>query len=503
MDRATTKAYNDYIAKLERLRSGAQANPFETELEQRERIQKAKNDIVFFVQYYLQDDTPCESADFHYQLARIVKRNKTLKCLVRWGRGLAKSVWCDLIIPLWLWINDDIHYMVIVGNNLDKAKILLGDLQAQFAGNQRLLHDFGQQEMLGEWTDGHFSTQNGFTAKALGMGQSPRGLRYRTKRPDYIVCDDLEDKDTLKNPRRQNEVVQWIEHDLLHTMDGKTRRYLHPNNNFAPRTIQEELRIKHPGWRLHRVDAYDPVSYKPAWPQKYPVDYYREVENEVGTIAANAEYNNRPYVEGKEFNEKQIHFIDKYPRLNRFRAIVCHWDVAYSGKNDFNACRVWGLLDKNFYYIASYVAQSKMEGAIEWMIDFKNSLPETAGCRFQFESQFWNDAVTDAIKKAEEKHNTKLFLVKVDTPRTKKFDRIMRLQPYYQNGRIYYNKKMLADKFTQEGLQQLYGIEPGYRTHDDAPDADEQAIAWLERFIRINGFKPVTGQFTRNNKRKF
>ncbi len=501
MDKLTRNVLFNYQKKIERRKNGAQANLLESKEEQEERIKKAKKDIAFFVNYYFADFINAESAEFHYRLARMVKRNKTIKCFVRWGRGLAKSVWCDLFIPMWLWINDDISYMLIVGNNEDKAKILLSDLQAEFEGNQRIIHDFGEQKNFGSWTEGQFTSKNGFTAKAIGMGQSPRGLRNRTKRPDYIVCDDLEDKDTIKNPKRQDEVIQWIEHDLIPTMDGKTRRYLHPNNNFAPRTIQEELRIKHPEWKLHQINAYDPITYKPTWKQKYDKDYYHQVEKELGTIAANAEYNNKPYVEGKEFNEKQINFADKYPKLNQFEALVCHWDVAYSGKNDYNACRVWGLYKGNFYYIASYVAQSKMSSALKWMSDFKKSLPETVSCRFQFESQFWNEAVNDAISKSEKETGICLNMVKVNTPRTKKIDRIMRLQAYFQNSRIYCLKRMLSDKFTQEGWQQLYAIEPGYRTHDDAPDADEQAIAYLERFIR-NNFKPLSGKFKKNNKRK-
>ena len=183
-----------------------------------------------------------ESADFQIRLANRVARDKTCRELVRWGRGLAKSVWCDLIIPLWLWIRGEDIYMVIVGNNEDKAILLLSDIQAEFEANQALKHYFGDQMLRGSWENGNFRTKdNRFRGKALGMGQEARGLRIQAVRPNYIVCDDLEDKDTVKNPARQDEIVYWIESSLLKTMDGPVRRYLHPNNDFAPRTIQNQL----------------------------------------------------------------------------------------------------------------------------------------------------------------------------------------------------------------------------------------------------------------------
>ena len=496
------KAIERYQQKIAILKSGASANPFESKTEQQERIERAKKDVGFFVEYYLEHYATSASASFQINLAKQVKNDPTCKILVRWGRGLAKSVWCDVVIPLWLWINTDIHYMVIVGNNLDKAKILLSDLQAEFEANPRLRHDYGEQDMRGSWEDGYFRTKNGFIAKALGMGQSPRGLRLQSQRPDYIVCDDLEDKDIVRNPSRQDDVVIWIEQDLLPTMDGPIRRYLHPNNNYAPRTIQEELRIKHPDWKLNQVNAYDPVTYAPAWAEKYGNQYYKSVEKEIGILAARAEYNNQPHIQGKVFTEDQIQW-GSLPAINHFRIITGFWDVAYAGNStsDYNAVRIWGLKDNDFFYVDSFVRQCKMREAVEFMANYQINLPESAVIHWRFESQFWNDEVERTIRETEIKFNITLNLVKVDTPKTRKYDRILTLQPYYQNRRIYYNVKKKAHADTIIGLQQLYGIEPNYKTHDDAPDADQQAIEYLSRYLRKSNNKHRTGAYKRNENR--
>ncbi len=494
------KAKERYLQRIQLYKNGAVINADETKEDQLARIERAKKDVFFFVDYYLSEYATSDSAFFHKDLAKKVKKQKTCKIIVRWGRGLAKSVWADVVIPLWLWINDDVNYVVIVGNNLDKAKILLMDLQTEFL-NPKIVHDFGEQKTFGSWENGYFRTKSGFTAKALGMGQSPRGLRKGAQRPDYIVCDDLEDKDTVKNPKRQDEVVNWIEKDLLPTMDGERRRYLHPNNNFAPRTIQEQLNIKHPNWTLHQINAYD-KHYKPTWAEKYDKNYYKELEQELGLLATEAEYNNKPHIEGKVFKEEQIQWLKKYPRLNQFKVIVGFWDIAYSGNYDFNAVRIWGLKDKNFYYIDGLVRQCKMNEALEFMHHFQSNMPPTVAIHWKYESAFWNDAVKTTISDFERIKNCQLFLQKTDTPRTKKYDRIVRLQAYYQNKRVFYPENKRQDNDCITGMQQLFGIEPVYNTPDDSPDADEQAIKYLERHIRTGNSSIRTGRMKRNNKRK-
>lgn len=502
MKQEAKKLRNDYLKKIELIKQGGVENPLESNDEKQARIEKAKKDPAFFVAYYLSHYASANSADFQIKLAKQTKRNKTAKIIVRWGRGLAKSVWCDVIIPLWLWIQDEIHYMVIVGNNLDKAKILLSDLQAEFEANPRLKHDFGEQQMHGDWETGYFKTKSGFIAKALGMGQSPRGLRLQHQRPDFIVADDLEDKDIVRNPARQDMIVEWIEQDLLPTMDGPVRRYLHPNNNYAPRTIQEELRTRHPDWKVSRVDAYNAVTYKPAWPQKYSKSYYKSIEKEIGVLAAKAEYNNQPHIKGKIFKQEQIQWA-KLPALHHFKLIVGHWDVAYAGSptSDYNAVRVWGLYKDDFYYIDSFVQQTQMRLALEWMVQFQQQIPESVIIHWRFESQFWNGEVKRTIQEVEDQYGVMLNLVKVDTPKHKKYDRILSMQPFYQNSRVYYNYNKKAHQDTQIGLQQLYSIEPGYKTHDDAPDADQQAIEFLSRHIGNMRRTPRMGKYKKNSKR--
>lgn len=483
MKQADKKRLAEYQEKLDFVRSSS--TPFlESPAEKEARIRRIKKDIRYMVAYYFPHYASAECADFHVQFAKRVKKNPHYKGFAQWGRGLAKSVWNIVFIPFWLWINDVPMYYVIIGNTYDRAKQLLDDLRAELEANPRIIADFGELHNPGSWEDGFFVTRGKkpLIAQALGMGQSVRGLRVKGQRPTHLNMDDIETKDLNKNPKRQLEIVKWVEKDLIPTMDGPVRRFIQSNNRYAPVMVQTMLQERHPDWNIHQVNSYEPSTYLPAWPAKYTPDYYRSVEHEIGTLAARAEYNNDPHVEGTVFKEEQIQWA-KLPRLNQFQLIVGHWDIAYSAAAtaDYNAVRVWGLKGNDFWYIDSYVRQSKMRQALEWMVQFQKSLPKTVIIHWRFESQFWNDEVQRTIREVEQAHGVELHLVKVDLSRSKKYDRILTLQAYYQNGRVYYNEAKKGHQDTQVGVAQLLGIEPGYKSHDDAPDADEQAIRYLSK----------------------
>ena len=501
MKREDKIAFERYQEKLKLVRSsGGAINPNETKEDKDARIERSKKDVRFLVEHYFPHYATSPSAKFQILIAVFILKNLGCRVFLQWGRGMAKSVWANVIIPFWLWINDELNYMVVVTTNKDRAAELLDDLQAEFEVNERIINDFGEQKTQGSWETGNWKTKGGFIGKALGAGQSVRGLRKQAQRPDYIVVDDLETKETIANPKRQKKLAKWIERDLIPTMDGYPKRFVYANNRFAPNMIQTILQEKHPNWKVHEVNAYNPVTYRPTWDEKYSDNYYKEIEDDLGILAAKAEYNNKPHIEGEIFKEEHIQWA-KIPKLNHFKIIIGHWDIAYAGTPtaDYNAVRVWGVKGKEFYYIDSFVKQSKMKSAVEWIANFELSLPESVIVHWQYEAQFWNDEVDRTIEEVEDDSNLDLNLAQIDTPQGKKYDRILKLHPYYQNGRIFYNENKKSHNDTQTGLTQLYGIEPGYSGKDDAPDADHQAISKLSKYVvrrrNSNGIK--TAKYTR------
>lgn len=255
--------------------------------------------------------------------------------------------------------------------------------------------------------------------------------------------------------------------------------------------IQTMLQEAHPKWWVHQVNAFNPITFEPTWKEKYSPDYFYELVNGdegIGSLAANAEYNNSPHVEGTIFKDEQFQWCNP-PKMNHYEIIIGHWDVAYAGNttSDYNAVVVAGLKERNFYLIDGYCKQSKMKEAVEWMCDYQKGLPPTVQVLWQYESQFWNDELQRVLEEVQKEKAVNLRIIKKDLPRTKKYDRILKLQPYFQNSRIYFNDKNKAKNDIQIGLAQLKGIEPGYKSHDDFPDAFECTVSELEIYVGANG----------------
>ncbi len=494
------QALERYKRLVQRISQQTAIDVFETEAEKTARIARLKGDYDAFVKYYFEKTyAMCDNAPFHIKLARKVKRDRYVKLLLGWARGLAKSTHCDILLPLWLWCNGDLKVMLLVGQTQEKANKLLGDLQAEFEGNQRLKNDYGDQLGSGNWQDGNFVTANDCAFFALGVGQSPRGIRYRQYRPDYTVCDDLDTKQVCRNPKRVREYANWICEDLIPCMDERGGRFIDVNNVFAKHTILTELRDTRSAFEYWQQDATD-ADFNPSWPAKYTREYYKKLAEEIGMLSFQAEFNNKPYVEGTIFKNEMIQWAE-IPHLNHFDHIVAFWDVAYSDSKtaDYNAIKVWGLKGSNFYLIKAFVRQCKMYDAIRWMFDYNDSLPDSVHINFYFESQFWNDALRMVYEQVQAERGKSIPLIRSERSKANKFDRIVSMLPFYEQGRIFYNIKEKASNDVQVGIAQLLAIEEGSKEHDDSPDADKEAIDKLSRHIQFTKFEPRFGARIQKN----
>lgn len=485
-------ALERYLDKLSQIQQFSQVNLNESDKEKKIRIARAKTDYAFFVKYYFPHYATSDCAHFQIEAANYIKKHPNCLDVEAWFRGGAKSTHLDIMVPFWLWINNMLDVLLLVGKSADDAKTLLSDLQAEFEANPQIIADYGEQKAIGGWEEGNFVTKNGVAFFSLGRGQSPRGVRYRNKRPNYIVWDDAEDDELIRNPKRVKRLIKWVFGALYNTMDNKGARFVVANNIIGTDTVVTNI-MKRPGARVNIVNAINEQG-EVTW-NKYTLSFFEERKKIIGDYAFQTEFMNNPQVEGEIFKDEQIQFAP-LPRIDSFACIVGHWDVAYAGTSsgDYNAIKIWGLKDDMFYCIKAFCKQCKMHTAIKWMIEFEKTLPDNVIIHWRYESQFWNDAMKMVKKEVEAEMKTTINLIQCERPVKNKFDRIVSLQPYYQNGKIFYNKKEEFNIDMQTSINQLKGIEPGYSSHDDAPDADEGAISYLSKFIKSNNPLPLLGQ---------
>ena len=270
--------HKDYDEHCLRIQKKAILKHSETAEQKHRRIKKLESNYTDWFAYHFPEYATCECAPFHKKTADLVINNPIIKLLNDWFRGSAKSVHFMLGVPLFLaLVKKEIWFMLLIGENEDKAIRLLSDIQANLKFNKRLINDYGEQFKHGDWSEGNFTTQGGIHFRALGFGQDPRGLRNGEHRPDYIGCDDIDTLKRCNNDRLIREAVDYITGTLWGCFDKGHERFVFNNNQIHKNSIMSKLielcttankqakeqgipktfyhfKLNHYGLKIHRFD---------------------------------------------------------------------------------------------------------------------------------------------------------------------------------------------------------------------------------------------------------
>ncbi len=496
------KAQEKWKQHCETVQAATAVNINETEAQRLARIKRLRSDYAAFVDYYFPHwtvnpetgkATPC--APFHIEAANMILRNRNLKAGFMWHRGAAKSTNMDVFVPMWLMMQQhrEINVVVVVGKSEDNAKTLLGDIQAELQYNQRYIHDFGEQYNAGSWEEGEFVTRSEVAFFARGRGQSPRGLRYRSHRPDYIIIDDLDDDELVESPARVSKLFDWVRSALFGTLDGGRGRFIMVGNLIAKNSVLAKwCEIK--SVTVTRVNIYDRRG-NISWASKWTPDEVRAIEDVAGYRAFQKEYMNNPIIEGAVFRNEWIRW-GKRPAWSKFSEIVLYIDPSFksSTKNDYKAAKLWGKAGTTLYHLRAFVRQCSVAEMVRWCYDlYEWSRAQGIAVRWYMEANFMQDTILDEFRREGELRGYQLPITGDKRKKPDKFQRIEAVSPLWERGFVVYDETQRDDPDMLTGIDQTLAFEKGMRGHDDAPDADESAIWMLQRDTRTQSFNPSFG----------
>ena len=481
-------------------------SPAETNAERGRRIRRLQRDYAVFCEYYfphfltLRDKTTGEpvrvihNAPFHNQAAMLVKKTPNLKAVFKWPRGHAKSTHFDIFMPLWLMFQTKrlINFMVVVGKSEGSAVRLLGDIQAELQYNKRIIDDFGEQMSLGDWTEGEFTTKPGVHFLACGRGQSPRGLRKREARPDYIVIDDLDDDELCRNERRVHEVTDWVKEALFGSLDVGRGRFIMVGNLISKTSVLANI-CATKGVHVSAVSAVDKDG-NPVWQEKWTREEAQAYAEFVGYRAWQKEMMHNPIADGTIFRQEWIRYKKVLP-LHKYDALVCYTDPSFKSTtaNDYKASRLWGKTGNELHLIDCYVRQDTVSGMVRWLYNLYERLPENVTVRFFMEANFMQDVILDEFTTEGNIRGYQLPIMPDKRKKPEKIQRIEAVSPLWERGFVFYNEALRDSPDMQVGIDQTLALERGSRVHDDAPDADEGAIWILQKDSRAQTYKPRFG----------
>lgn len=244
-------------------------------------------------------DAPSASPECHYEWWKLFCDPHD-RVAIAAPRGHAKTTALTHTYTLAAVLFRERSYVVIVSDTITQAVQFLGDIKKELMENEQIKSLFKINSFLKEaeddvivlCDDGHK-----FRISAKGSEQKVRGLKWDNKRPDLIVCDDLENDEIVMNKERRMKFKRWFYGALLpcRSKDGIVRyvgTILHNDamlESLMPKrnekyTVVEDLKTystrPRPAWKAVKYRAHTPSFDKILWHDRYSKDYFVDKREE-------------------------------------------------------------------------------------------------------------------------------------------------------------------------------------------------------------------------------
>lgn len=223
------------------------------------------------------------------------------QCGVIAPRDHAKStaLTFDYILAEVLFRSSD--YVILIGSTEDKAAEQLSNISEELHENKDLIAHFGilkfdsdqKTEIIVVMDDGHR-----FRILARGAEQKIRGAMWKGKRPNLIVCDDMEDDEQVENKDRRSKFRRWFFRAAKQALSksGKIRIHgtvLH-EDALLPR-LQKNKMWKMLFFKAHKsYDDFSEMLWPERWTEQDLRDRRKEFEEDGDSAGYSQEFLNTP-----------------------------------------------------------------------------------------------------------------------------------------------------------------------------------------------------------------
>jgi len=330
-------------------------------------------------------DQAVESPPCHYDWWALFC-NKHPQVAIAAPRGHAKSTAGTLTYLLACLVFRERSYVLLISDTVSQAGQFLADIKKELLDNTKLIQLFGikgflkdtEDDVIVECTDGHL-----FRITARGSEQKLRGLKWNNKRPDLIMCDDLENDEIVMNPDRRNKFKRWFYGALVpcksaHGIIRIVGTILHEDsllNNVMPKeydkwTRRSELKTwseKPSSWLSVKYKAHNDNFSNILWESRYSkewfeakrLDFYEQGLQDVYS----QEFLNEPIDESVSFFKKgdfkAITREDQGKRLNYY--ITGDLAISKEQTADYTVFVIAGVDEDKTIYIKN-VIRERLDG---------------------------------------------------------------------------------------------------------------------------------------------
>jgi hypothetical protein len=504
------KLITDFEELVDTIKSSTGINPYESAGDKRKRIELALSSYELFCLEYFPEYCFAPMAWFHKQFFPYIIDNPREIYLLQIFREGAKTTHSGLLMPMYmhckgLYYGNTILTGMIVGSHDEHmAAEKLMDIQANLEGNQRLINDFGEQMSWGNWEDGAFKTKHDIAFYGFGKKQSPRGTKFKWRRPNYGLIDDLNDSRQLKNDAICQEDMTWVLGEFKPALWIKRWWMVVPQNKFHDNTVTALLENKEDIKTIVLRADMKNAEGKSNWPENFTDEDIAILEESEGGSFIR-ERMNTPFEEGTIFSIEDLPWAEPLP-LEKYKGVLIHYlDPSYKAtdKSDFKAWVLIGKTPDNKYDILK--ARVKREGSKtmwEYAFDMDEWVGEKQTIKHAMEANFIQEDIHAKELERVEKDKNKRLRVHMDRrDKPNKFERIESLSPLFKRKLIRFNIHEKEDEGMKLLRKQLLAFEKGSSINDDGPDAVEGAIWICDRYGGKGSRIPRSGKYNKNQTR--
>ena len=462
----------------------------ETEAQKRKRILDLEANPEKWFKYYFPSFYTAEPASFHKKATKRVTENSEWFEVRSWSRELAKSA-RTMMEALYLSFTKKKTTWLIVSNSLDNAVRLLAPYMNILESNNRIINDYGTQINNGKWEAHEFTTKFGFSFRALGAGQSPRGTRNDAKRPDGIIIDDFDTDEKCRNKDRVKADTDWVLEALIPTRSVSEDLLVIVNGNIIAKyctiTILGEM-----------ADVHDIVNLtdkqgNSTWPQKntkeaiHRMFYNSNGKRKISKKAQQKEYYNNPVAEGETFTQ---FLFGKCPPLKKCEKVVVYVDPSPSNNKEKNSSSksvvIVGLYEGQYFIYKVWLGKATNSEMVGWIaqayhyldrggIDTKKMFIENN----TLQDPHFQQVIKPLLEKYRREHGIKLPLREDKRRKADKFERLENMSDDNNDGNIIFNEKEKDNPMMVEMEDQWLGVSKDSKEMD-GPDAIEGAKSMID-----------------------
>lgn len=414
-------------------------------------------------------------------------------------RGVGKTSWCYLILPLWALAHGHREYAMFFSYTSKMAERQLSTLRRELSTNKLLLEDYPElapQRVKGAQNTSMTVVANGGTIAAAGLFENTLGAKSMAARPDLIICDDIQKLEPVITEDERNKIVTALTSSVFpmsadHAaigIFGTTTSYDSPIHEVA---LHARGR-RHVDWvadngitpRLFPGVVLDPDTgqERSLWPERWPLtethlgkELRRSIDGKVPrSFELNYLLDPSPYGEGGEglFREGLIRY-KQAAQLGGIFEHAMYIDTAPTAKrtSDRNAIIIVGRHPSRRYAVIEFAwadrVTAKRLREIIHNLYRRNPTMKTVIVETIQGSDLWRqmlDPDDDPLPQGLT-YRAESWL------KGDKVARVKQILDYYETGRVFHAKKFVE-------LEREMIMFPNSKINDDLVDALTGALRW-------------------------